>query len=268
MREYLTETSLTEPCARWDLFPAGGLVRSGPRVLGTGCGVGLTAAFSCPAGRHLRLGCSLCNKVGEVFHCNRPAVLLRGRFETLSRQPMQAIHHRSAVKTPLRLHPRSFGHFKYDRWRSRCSLFCGGTHTGFMPPESLVFRGSSLEVLMILEISISRETRGLPMGGIRMLPVLKLARNSASSLSRRAVSSADRKEGPLVGSGMSWPSAGDGPRSFSGGVKSLWPWVLPQYFTYWRTRNLSALAAVALRNFRATAAAGRRFGRPWSCRRS
>ena len=132
---------------------------SGPAaVLCTTAGVGLTAAFSCPAGVGLRLGRSLCNKVGEVFHCNRPAVLLRGRFETLTCQPMQTVHHRSAVETPLRLHPRSFGHFKYDRWRSRCSLFSGGTHTGFMPPESLVFRGSSLEVLMILRISISRET--------------------------------------------------------------------------------------------------------------
>ena len=149
---------------------------SGPAaVLCTTAGVGLTAAFSCRAGVGLRLGRSLCNKVSEVFHCNRPAVLLRGRFETLTRQPMHAIHHRSAVKTPLRLHPRSFGHFKYDRWRSRCSLFSGGTHTGFMLPESLVFRGSSLEVLMILRISISRETRGLSMGGIRVLPVLKQA---------------------------------------------------------------------------------------------
>ena len=151
---------------------------SGPAaVLCTTAGVGLTAAFSCPAGVGLRLGRSLCNKVSEVFHCHRPAVLFQNRFETLTRQPMQAIPHRSAVKTPLRLHPRSFGHFEYDRWRSRCSLFCGGTRTGFMPPESLVFRGSSLEVLMILRISVSRETRtrALPMGGIRMLPVLKLA---------------------------------------------------------------------------------------------
>ena len=94
---------------------------------------------------------------------------------------------------------------------------CGGTRPGFVPPESLMFRGSVRSSSYLGSVSaVKRE--GFPWEGFKCCRFSnwRQALNSASFfLSRRAASSAEMKESPPECSVELWPSAGGGPGSLS-----------------------------------------------------